>query len=90
MVRILSEVEMNAVSIERCREYTQINSEVSCSISFFYICSKMINRHYTFTIRHRGTLRELGQLATGHNKERFISKTIRLVIAKASIPCFEA
>jgi ATP-binding cassette subfamily C (CFTR/MRP) protein 1 len=27
MVRILSEVEMNAVSIERCREYTQINSE---------------------------------------------------------------
>ena len=31
MVRILSEVEMNAVSIERCREYTQINSEVNVS-----------------------------------------------------------
>ena len=31
MVRILSEVEMNAVSIERCREYTEINSEVNVS-----------------------------------------------------------
>lgn len=46
MVRILSEVEMNAVSIERCREYTEIKLEVSIRDRLVFYCSLLSDQHF--------------------------------------------
>lgn len=46
MVRILSEVEMNAVSIERCREYTEIKLEVSFRDRLVFYCSLLSDQHF--------------------------------------------